>query len=101
MSRRPDGREVAQRGVYREIVRPARLVHTEEWEDWNPGECLVTVELVEHAGRTTVTSRTLFPSQAVRDTVLESGLRHGAAETFDRLAELLAAQAARSSASLA
>ena len=29
--RRPDGKEIGQRGVYREIVRPERIVHTESW----------------------------------------------------------------------
>src|SRR6266850_5014347 len=38
VSRRADGKDVGQRGVYREIVPPERLVNTEWWEDWNPGE---------------------------------------------------------------
>ena len=29
VSRRPDGKEIGQRGVYREIVRPERIVNTE------------------------------------------------------------------------
>jgi uncharacterized protein YndB with AHSA1/START domain len=39
VTRRPDGREIGQRGVYREIVPPERLVNTESWEDWNPARC--------------------------------------------------------------
>jgi uncharacterized protein YndB with AHSA1/START domain len=90
VSRRPDGKEIGQRGVYREIVPSERLVNTESWEDWNPGECLVTVVLNEQGGKTTLTSTVLFPSQEVRDKVLKSGMEPGAAATYDRLAECLA-----------
>jgi uncharacterized protein YndB with AHSA1/START domain len=90
VTRRPDGKEVGQRGVYREIVRPERLVNTESWEDWNPGELLVTAILVEDGGRTTLTSTLLFPSQEVRDALIKSGMTSGAAETYDKLDECLA-----------
>ena len=90
VSRRPDGKQIGQRGVYREIVVPARLVSTESWEDWNPGELLVTTTLVEHAGTTTLTVTSLFPSQEVRDMLIKSGMTSGAAETYDKLEEYLA-----------
>jgi uncharacterized protein YndB with AHSA1/START domain len=90
VSRRENGKDVGQRGVYREIVPPGRIVNTEWWEDWNPGECLVTTVLVEQGGRTTLTSTTLYPSQEVRDTILDSGLKPGASALYDKLAELLA-----------
>jgi uncharacterized protein YndB with AHSA1/START domain len=90
VSRRPDGREVGQRGVYREIVRPARLVQTESWEDWNPGELLVTTVLTERDGTTTLTSTSLFPSAEVRDNLIKAGMTSGAVETYDRLEEYLA-----------
>jgi uncharacterized protein YndB with AHSA1/START domain len=90
VSRRPDGKQIGQRGVYREIVAPERLVNTESWEDWNPGELLVTTILVEHAGATTLTMTSLFPSQEVRDMLIKSGMTSGAAETYDKLAACLA-----------
>jgi uncharacterized protein YndB with AHSA1/START domain len=90
VSRRPDGKQIGQRGVYREIVAPARLVNTESWEDWNPGELLVTTVLVEDAGTTTLTVTSLFPSQEVRDMLIKSGMTSGAAETYDKLAACLA-----------
>jgi uncharacterized protein YndB with AHSA1/START domain len=90
VSRRPDGKQIGQRGVYREIVAPARLVNTESWEDWNPGELLVTTILVEQAGTTTLTVTSLFPSQEVRDMLIKSGMASGAAETYDKLEEYLA-----------
>jgi uncharacterized protein YndB with AHSA1/START domain len=89
--RRPDGKMIGQRGVYREIVPGERIVNTESWEDWDAGETLVTVILEERAGRTTYTSTIRFPSQEVRDTVLKAGLNKGAVETYDKLAQLLAA----------
>ncbi|HXU46447.1 MAG TPA: SRPBCC domain-containing protein, partial [Thermoanaerobaculia bacterium] len=53
VSRRPHGKDIGQYGVYREIAAPERLVHTESWEDWNPGEVLVTIDLAEREGKTT------------------------------------------------
>jgi hypothetical protein len=37
----------------------------------------------------------LYPSQEVRDAVIKSGMEHGAAESYDKLAELLASAKAR------
>ena len=40
--RGPDGAEMGVRGVYREVVRPERLVHTEKFDEaWYPGESLI------------------------------------------------------------
>jgi uncharacterized protein YndB with AHSA1/START domain len=93
--RGPDGTEMGMRGVYREIVRPERSVHVESFDDY-PGESLVTTVLVEQGGKTTLTATVLYPSQEVRDAVIKSGMEHGAAESYDRLAELLGSPAAHS-----
>ncbi len=90
VTRRPDGKEIGQVGVYREIKPPERIVNTESWEDWNPGELLVTTVLVEQGGKTTLTSTLLFPSQEVRDMLIKAGMTTGAAEAYDKLAEYLA-----------
>ena len=84
----PDGRSMGMGGEYREIVPGERTVHTEAFDDY-PGDSVVTVVLTEHEGRTTLTGTVLYESQEVRDAVIESGMEHGAAETYDRLAELL------------
>jgi uncharacterized protein YndB with AHSA1/START domain len=89
--RRPDGRVIVQLGVYREINPPIRLVNTESWEDWDPGECLVTTELVETSGRTTLTSTIVFPTPEARDVVLRGGLRDNASNNYDKLAAFLGA----------
>jgi len=90
VSRRPDGKEIGQLGVYQDIQRPERIVNTESWEDWDAGETLVTTELSDRNGKTTFTSTILFPSQEVRDTVLKSGLKHGVEASYDKLGGVLA-----------
>jgi uncharacterized protein YndB with AHSA1/START domain len=87
--RGPDGRDMGMRGVYREIVPPKRSIHTETFDDF-PGESEVTTVLVEQDGKTTFTATVLYPSQEVREAVIKSGMEHGAAESYDKLAELLA-----------
>jgi uncharacterized protein YndB with AHSA1/START domain len=88
MWRGPDGTDWGMSGVYREITRPDRLVHTESFDNF-PGEALGTTVLVEHGGKTTMTATMLYASQEIRDAVIKSGMEHGAAESYDRLAELL------------
>jgi len=90
----PDGPEMGMGGVYREVVPPERLVATESFDDpWYPGEALDTTVLVEQGGKTTVTTTVLYASQEVRDAVLKSPMERGVAESYDKLAELLASSA--------
>jgi uncharacterized protein YndB with AHSA1/START domain len=86
--RGPGGAQMGMRGVYRELVRPERTVHTESFDEY-PGESVVTGVLVERDGKTTLTGTVLYESKEVRDAVVSSGMEHGAAETYDKLAELL------------
>jgi uncharacterized protein YndB with AHSA1/START domain len=90
VSRGPGGTEMGHGGVYRQILPPDRLVYTELFDDQSyPGESLVTHVLVEHDGRTTLTSTVLYASRKGRDTVLSYPMERGVAEAYDRLAELL------------
>jgi len=86
----PGGKEMGMRGVYREITPPERSVHMESYDDF-PGESQVTTVLTEESGKTTMTATVLYPSREVRDAVIKSGMEHGAAESYDKLAELLGA----------
>ena len=90
--RGPDGREMGMRGVYREIAPPERTVHLEMFDDY-PGESIVTAVFVEQNGKTTMTATVLYESQVIRDAVIKSGMEHGAAECYDKLAEYLASAA--------
>jgi uncharacterized protein YndB with AHSA1/START domain len=91
VQRGPDGSEYAFNGVYREIAPPQRIVSTFEFEGM-PGHVSVeTLTLEEHTGKTKVTSMSLFQTVEDRDSMLQSGMEAGAAETYDRFAELLEA----------
>lgn len=83
-------------GVYREVSAPARVVHTERFDDaWYPGECVVMTAFAETGVRTTVTMTMLFESREARDGVLKSGMESGVAVSYDRLAGILASEAVR------
>jgi uncharacterized protein YndB with AHSA1/START domain len=87
---------MAMRGVYREVVRPERIVRTESFEfgcDAQAGEQLATLVLTEQGGRTTLTLTVLYPSKEARDATIASGMEHGVAAGYDRLDQLLAAVA--------
>jgi uncharacterized protein YndB with AHSA1/START domain len=89
--RHSDGREMGMGGVYREVVRPERLVSTELFdEDWTGGEAVGTLTLTEQDGKTTLTQTMLYASKEVRDSVLKSGMEQGVATSYDRLEGLLA-----------
>jgi len=88
----PNGTQMGMFGVYRELQRPERTVHTESFDDYPQSESIVTGLLVEHDGKTTLTATVLYPSKEVRDAVIKSGMEHGAAETYDKLAEMLASK---------
>ena len=90
--READGSEMPIKGEYREITPPERLVYTEIFEQFEEfgGAPLVTLVLEDAGGRTKVTSTTQYDSKEIRDAVVGSGMEGGAAETYDRLEELLA-----------
>jgi uncharacterized protein YndB with AHSA1/START domain len=84
-----DGEEYAFHGEYLEIVPPERIKWTFEWEGM-PGHVVTeTMALTEQDGVTTITITSVFPSKEDRDGMLQSGMEGGAAESYDRLAELL------------
>lgn len=87
--RAPDGSEYAFSGVYREVVRPERLVHTWEFEAMPGTESLGTVTFAEEGGRTTVTMRTRFQTPEHYEGWAATGGPQGMDEAFDRLDALL------------
>ena len=87
-----EGVEVPFKGVYQEVTPPERLVYTETYdvEPFNSGDpALNTATFTEEAGKTLVTVTTVYPTKEIRDFVLGTGMEEGAAESYDRLAELL------------
>lgn len=65
-------KETDLRGVYREVVRPSRLVFTWDWAHYLPdqkrGESLVTIDLIEREGGTEVRlTHEGFPNAEIYD----------------------------------
>jgi uncharacterized protein YndB with AHSA1/START domain len=88
--RSPEGDDHWQRGTYREIVPPERLVSTFVWTDAEGKatrpETLLTVSLAEHGQKTMLTlHQAVFESVTARDLHGE-----GWTSSLDRLAEYLA-----------
>jgi uncharacterized protein YndB with AHSA1/START domain len=91
--RGPEGQDMAMRGVYREIVRPERIVRTESFEfgcEAQGGEQVATLLFTEHRDKTTITIQVLFPSKEARDAAVASGMEQGVAAGYERLDEILA-----------
>jgi uncharacterized protein YndB with AHSA1/START domain len=86
------GMKMGVSGVFREVAPPARIVHTERFdESWYEGEAVITTEFVETGAGTSVTMTMALQSRAARDGVLKSGMERGVLASYDRLAEILAA----------
>ncbi len=90
VNRHPKG-EAAFHGEYREITPPSRLVFTEIFEEFPDGLSVVTTEFTDEGGKTRMTATVRYPSLAVRDMVLATGMSKGAAISYDRLEDLVAA----------
>jgi len=85
------GQEFVVNGVYTEITRPARVVHTEKFDDPAfPGESLETWAFDERNGVTTFTMTLSYDSVEACTRARESGMDQGNAACYDRLAALLA-----------
>jgi uncharacterized protein YndB with AHSA1/START domain len=87
--RKDDGSEQFELGgVFREIVPPERLVHTESWGG-DFAEALDTLVLTEQDGRTTITTSVLFPDKASLEKAMATGMTEGWAQSYIKLDQLL------------
>jgi uncharacterized protein YndB with AHSA1/START domain len=92
--RESTGTEMGMSGVYKEIVPPERIVATEKFDQaWYEGDAVGTTVLAEEAGKTTLTQTMQYASGDARDGVMRSGANEGLGQGFERLADLLAAEA--------
>jgi uncharacterized protein YndB with AHSA1/START domain len=91
----PDGKESPFKGVFREIVRPERVVQTFIYDvDFiRDFEAVETMTLTEYSGKTTIAVTVRHQTQEARDGHLYSGMEGGAGQSYDRLEELLATMA--------
>jgi uncharacterized protein YndB with AHSA1/START domain len=88
----PDGRDYQNRVTYEEIVAPERIVYRHGGgADVEPVQFRQTIMFEDLGGRTRITWRGDFPSQAERDRVIkEYGADKGLVQTLARLSEYLA-----------
>jgi uncharacterized protein YndB with AHSA1/START domain len=93
--------EVFFHGRYVEVDRPRRLVHTEVFEDLPGGgpdvdepSTLVTTELTEEGGVTTMRVHVECHSPEVLQGILATGMETGMQLSYDRLEDLLPGLAA-------
>ena len=94
--RKDDGFEMGMGGVFKEVVRPERIVSNEAFDQsWYEGECLATTTFVERGGKTTLTMTLRYDSKKIRDAVLKSPMKGGVEESFNNLADLLASDFAQ------
>lgn len=92
----PDEQLACGKAVYKEIVRPERIVYDDFFVDESGvvneelPTGLVTFNFEDEGEKTKVTGSTLYPQASDLQTVLEMGVIEGMTETMDRLDELLA-----------
>lgn len=87
---RAHGGEFAFSGVYTEVTRHTRLVYTQTFEPMaSSGQAVITVLFEETAGLTRLVATEAYPSAAVRDVVLQSGMEDGMRETMNQLDDLV------------
>jgi uncharacterized protein YndB with AHSA1/START domain len=90
--RHTDGRTMGMGGVFREVVAPSRLVHTEIFdEDWTGGETVATTVFEEKAGRTVMSLAVLYATKEARDGALRTPMADGMEAGYARLDDILAA----------
>ncbi|HXE81343.1 MAG TPA: SRPBCC family protein [Vicinamibacterales bacterium] len=93
-----DGTEFGFFGTFREVVPPARIVHTENYDAGTTdvgemgGEAIVTVTFTESGGFTTVTTVIDFGSKKARDAAMATGMTDGMEQSYQLLERLLAEQ---------
>ena len=80
--RGPDGKDMWQHGVYREIVPPEKTVYTFIWDAEPNQEMLVTVLFAARGDKTDMT----FRQEGFRSTDEKAGHEDGWNQTFDRMA---------------
>jgi uncharacterized protein YndB with AHSA1/START domain len=94
--RGPDGAIYPCKGVFREIVRPERIVYIAQTGHEHPcgaglpPRSIVTITFAEQDGKTTLTIQTRLQSSADRDAAQNAGYVPGWESSLERLAQFLA-----------
>jgi uncharacterized protein YndB with AHSA1/START domain len=90
-----DNQEFGFHGEFKEVVAPSKLVHIEYYDPGSVGGdmgkgALITVELTEEKGITTLTSLMDFGSKQARDAAVATGMTDGMEQSYQLLDGLLA-----------
>ena len=86
-----DGAEFGTGGIFLTIVPQEKIVSTEAFEGpMNQGDAVNTLTFADRKGKTLVTLRMVYPSKAVRDGAIESGMNDGIEMGYARLEVQLA-----------
>jgi uncharacterized protein YndB with AHSA1/START domain len=94
-----DGSEFGFAGTFRDVQRPARLVHTEAYDpgtladEFPRNDAIVTVTFVEEDGVTTLTSLIDFGSREARDAAIATGMTDGMEQSYQLLDRVLSDRA--------
>ena len=100
------GQESWGKGVYESVTPKDGFVYTDYFCDQNgtPTEGMpvakIAISFVEHDGKTTITSKGEYESEAALKQVLEMGMEEGIKQTVERLARYLEQQVVGSQVSL-
>jgi uncharacterized protein YndB with AHSA1/START domain len=89
-----DGKEFGFHGEFREVSPPGKLVHTEYYDPGDVGGdmgegALITVELAEANGITTVSTLMDFGTAEARDAAMSTGMTDGMEMSYQLLDEVL------------
>jgi uncharacterized protein YndB with AHSA1/START domain len=94
---RADGQQFGFFGTFTEVDAPARLVHEQYFDPGTLGgampvgdPCIVSLELTERNGVTTLVCNLAFASKEARDGAVSTGMTDGMEHSYGRLDELLA-----------
>jgi len=84
----PEGNKYVFHGVYHD-VKPYQTTRTMEWDGMPDHVLLEAIKMEEMDGKTKVTNNTVFQSVEDRDGMVETGMKDGVNESYDRFVELL------------
>jgi len=86
------GKQICERGTYREIVPGARIVAASAFDEpWYPGNCVETIAFASQGDATVLTTTLRYDTREARDIALNAGLTRGLTESYERLDAVLAA----------
>lgn len=82
--------EMGFNGIFQEIVRPEKIVHTMIFEPMPGNPAIITVTMEDIGGKTRVTEVSRVASKEVRDIIISTGMEAGARLSYDQLESLVA-----------